>query len=254
VPHNVLNAKQHEREAYIVMQAGHSGSVTIATNMAGRGTDIVLVGNPAALVDAILAEREIDPEFVTDEDRAEALEEAKRRCDEDREKVLDAGGLYIIGAERHESRRIDNQLRGRAGRQGDPGESRFFVSLQDELMRRFGSDRVAGFMNRIGIDDDTPLESGAVSKMLEQAQSKVEGANFDIRKNVVEYDDVISKQREVIYADRRAILERANMHDRILEMIEHEARRRVEEQTQGNLPENWDLEALDKLLEPWGIA
>src|SRR6185437_753699 len=173
--------------------------------------------------------------------------------DADREKVLEAGGLYIIGTERHESRRIDNQLRGRAGRQGDPGESRFFVSLQDELMRRFGSDRVAGFMNRIGIDDDTPLESGAVSKMLEQAQSKVEGANFDIRKNVVEYDDVISKQREVIYADRRKVLEHADMYDRIVGMIESDVKRLVAENTRANLPEAWNLDAIVQQFEVWGI-
>ena len=254
IVHSVLNAKQHAREAQVVAQAGHSGAVTIATNMAGRGTDIKLGGNPEAFVDMILVERDIDPEFATEEDRAEALEEATRRCEEDREKVIAAGGLYIIGTERHESRRIDNQLRGRSGRQGDPGESRFFVSLQDELMRRFNADRVAGIMGRIGMDDDTPIESRAVTAMLEQAQTKVEASNFDIRKNVVEYDDVIAAQRNVVYADRRAILEHANMHDRILEMIGHEARRRVEEFTQANLPENWDLEALDKQLEPWGIA
>ncbi len=254
IEHSVLNAKQHEREAHIIAQAGRSGAVTIATNMAGRGTDIVLGGNPAEYVDAILRERDIDPEFATDEDRAEALEEATRRCNEDREKVIAAGGLYIIGTERHESRRIDNQLRGRSGRQGDPGESRFFVSLQDELLRRFNADRVAGVMTRIGMDEDTPIESRTVTSMLEQAQTKVEAANFDIRKNVVEYDDVIAAQRAVVYGDRRAILERANMHDRILEMIEHEARRRVAEYTQPNLAENWDLEALDKQLELWGIA
>ncbi len=254
VPHSVLNAKQHAREAQIVAQAGRAGAVTIATNMAGRGTDIVLGGNPEGYVDDILAERDIDPQFATDEDRAEALEEATRRCKENRDQVVAAGGLYIIGTERHEARRIDNQLRGRSGRQGDPGESRFFVSLQDELLRRFNADRVAGIMGKIGMDEDTPIESRTVTAMLEQAQTKVEGTNFDIRKNVVEYDDVIAAQRNVVYADRYAILERANMHDRILEMIEHEARRRVQEQTQLNLPENWDLEELDKQLEPWGVA
>jgi preprotein translocase subunit SecA len=253
IPHNVLNAKQHAREAQVVMQAGRSGAVTIATNMAGRGTDIVLGGNPESYVDSILVDRGIDLEFATDEDREDALEIAKQRCDEDRQKVLAAGGLYIIGTERHESRRIDNQLRGRAGRQGDPGESRFFVSLQDELMRRFGSDRVAGFMNLIGIDDDVPLESKAVSGMLEQAQSKVEAANFDIRKNVVEYDDVISKQREVIYADRHKVLEHADMYDRIVEMIEHDVKRFVAEHTRPNLPEEWDLDGIVKQFELWGI-
>ncbi|MDE3230673.1 MAG: SEC-C domain-containing protein, partial [Chloroflexota bacterium] len=252
--HNVLNAKQHEREAAIVAEAGQPSAVTIATNMAGRGTDIVLGGAPEMYVDEILTEREIDPQFATEDDRAEALDEAKRRCAEDREKVLAAGGLYIIGTERHESRRIDNQLRGRSGRQGDPGESRFFVSLKDDLLRRFNADRVAGIMGKIGLDDDTPIESKTVTAMLEQAQTKVEGANFDIRKNVVEYDDVIAAQRAVVYADRRAILERANMHDRILEMIGSEANRRVAEQTRPSLAENWDLEALDKSLEPWGVA
>ncbi|HEX8730696.1 MAG TPA: preprotein translocase subunit SecA [Ktedonobacterales bacterium] len=254
IEHSVLNAKQHEREAHIVALAGRSGAVTIATNMAGRGTDIVLGGAPEMYVDEILTERKIDPQFATEDDRAEALDEAKRRCAEDREKVLAAGGLYIIGTERHESRRIDNQLRGRSGRQGDPGESRFFVSLKDDLLRRFNADRVAGIMGKIGLDDDTPIESKTVTAMLEQAQTKVEGANFDIRKNVVEYDDVIAAQRAVVYADRRAILERANMHDRILEMIGHEARRRVAEHTRQSLAENWDLEALDKSLEPWGVA
>ena len=254
ISHSVLNAKQHAREAQVIAQAGRSGAVTIATNMAGRGTDIVLGGNPVGYVDQILRERDIDPAFATEEDRAEALEEATRHCNLDREKVIAAGGLYIIGTERHESRRIDNQLRGRSGRQGDPGESRFFVSLQDELMRRFNADRVAGIMGRIGMDEDTPIESRAVTAMLEQAQTKVEASNFDIRKNVVEYDDVIAAQRNVVYSDRRAILEHENMHARILEMIEHETRRRVEEHTQANLPENWDLDALDKQLEPWGIS
>ncbi|MEO7002927.1 MAG: preprotein translocase subunit SecA, partial [Ktedonobacterales bacterium] len=254
IPHNVLNAKQHAREAQVIAQAGRSGSVTLATNMAGRGTDIQLGGNPEGYVDQILRERDIDPEFASEEDREEALAEAKRICDEDREKVLEAGGLYIIGTERHESRRIDNQLRGRSGRQGDPGESRFFVSLQDELMRRFGADRVAGIMNRIGMDDETPIENRTVTSMLEQAQTKVEAFNFDIRKNVVEYDDVIAEQRRVIYADRQAILEHADMRERVLSIIEREAGRIVAEHTQANLPEEWDLEGLEKQLAVWGIV
>jgi preprotein translocase subunit SecA len=253
IAHNVLNAKQHAREALVVAQAGRSGAVTIATNMAGRGTDIVLGGNPAGFVEDILREREIDPEFATEEDRADALAEAKRRCEEDREVVVAAGGLYIIGTERHESRRIDNQLRGRSGRQGDPGESRFFVSLEDELMRRFGSDRVAGLMGRIGMDDDMPLESRMVSGVLEQAQTKVEGHNFDIRKNVVEYDDVISAQREVVYEDRRAVLERADMHDRVVTLVQNAVKKMVAIHTQGNLPEQWDLDELVKQLETWNI-
>ncbi len=252
IEHNVLNAKQHEREAHIVAQAGRSGAVTIATNMAGRGTDIVLGGNPDEYVEQILAEQDIDPEFATDEDREEARAEAKKRTDADRERVLAAGGLYIIGTERHESRRIDNQLRGRSGRQGDPGESRFFVSLEDELMRRFGGDRVKAIMSRF-VDDDLPIESKMVTGMLEQAQTKVEAFNFDIRKNVVEYDDVIAAQRKVIYADRQAILEQADMRDRVLGLIERETRRVVEEYTRGNLPENWNLDGLNAQLATWGV-
>jgi preprotein translocase subunit SecA len=235
------------------MQAGRSGAVTIATNMAGRGTDIKLGGDPAGYVDEILRDRDIDPEFATDEDRQEALDEAKRLCDEDREKVVAAGGLYILGTEKHESRRIDNQLRGRSGRQGDPGESRFFVSLEDELMRRFGSDRVAGIMGRIGMDEDMPLESKMVTGMLEQAQTKVEAHNFDIRKNVVEYDDVIARQREVVYADRHAVLEHADMRDRIMEMMGHEVKRLVQQFTQANLPEDWDLDGLVKHFESLNV-
>jgi preprotein translocase subunit SecA len=253
IPHNVLNAKQHAREAHVVMQAGRSGAVTIATNMAGRGTDIKLGGDPAGYVDEILRDRDIDPEFATEEDRAEALDEAKELCDEDREKVVAAGGLYILGTEKHESRRIDNQLRGRSGRQGDPGESRFFVSLEDELMRRFGSDKVAGIMGRIGMDEDMPLESKMVTGMLEQAQTKVEAHNFDIRKNVVEYDDVIARQREVVYADRHAVLEHADMRDRILDMMSHEVKRVVQQHTQANLPEDWDLDGLVKQFESLNV-
>jgi preprotein translocase subunit SecA len=253
ISHNVLNAKQHAREALVVAQAGRSGSVTIATNMAGRGTDIVLGGNPDGFVDEILREYDIDPEFATEEDRKEALNEAKKRCEQDREKVLEAGGLCIIGTERHESRRIDNQLRGRSGRQGDPGESLFFVSLQDELMRRFGSDRVAGIMTRIGMDDETPLTNRAVSGMLEQAQSKVEAFNFDIRKHVVEYDDVIAAQREVIYKDRRAVLEHEDMRERIETMMGHVVERLVAKHTQANLAEDWDLDGIVKQFETWSI-
>jgi preprotein translocase subunit SecA len=253
IEHDVLNAKQHAREAQIVAQAGRSGAVTIATNMAGRGTDIVLGGNPAGFIDQILREREIELEFATEEDRQEALEEAKRRCEADREKVLAAGGLYIIGTERHEARRIDNQLRGRSGRQGDPGESRFFVSLEDELMRRFGSDRVKGLMGRMGMDDEMPLESKMVTGMLEQAQTKVEAYNFDIRKHVVDYDDVIAAQREVVYRDRHAVLERADMHERILEMLEGEVRRLAQQHTQANLPEDWDLDGLVRQFDTWGV-
>ena len=241
IPHNVLNAKHHEREAQIVAQAGRSGAVTIATNMAGRGTDIVLGGNPTGYFDSILRKHAEHVDFIREmteededdraekeeaiqqyiadmpeEEKNEVLQAKIRECDEDHQQVVELGGLRIIGTERHKSRRIDNQLRGRAGRQGDPGSSRFFLSLEDELMRRFAADRVSKVMQMVGMDEDMPLESGMVSRFIEQAQTRVEGYNFDIRKNVVDYDDVIAKQREVIYADRRAVLERADMHERVL--------------------------------------
>ncbi|HLZ23215.1 MAG TPA: preprotein translocase subunit SecA [Ktedonobacterales bacterium] len=253
IQHDVLNAKQHAREAQVVAQAGRGGSVTIATNMAGRGTDIVLGGNPEGFVEQILRERDIDPEFATEEDRAEALEEARKRCDEDRAKVIEAGGLYIIGTERHESRRIDNQLRGRSGRQGDPGESRFFLSLEDELLRRSGIERASGLLQKLGMDDEMPIEAKMVSNMLEQAQAKVEGFNFDIRKNVVEYDDVIAAQRAAIYEDRQAVLAREDMHERVLQMIEHEVRRVVQAHTAAPLAENWDLDGIVKQFDAWQV-
>src|SRR5579885_3212862 len=342
IEHNVLNAKFHEKEAHVVANAGRSGAVTIATNMAGRGTDILLGGNPAEFVDAILREWDIDLDIATEEDRAEALAEAQKRCEEDRKRVLrveqlracqtveqhlqdiyaerkidpekatseqrqkaeaDAKkryarylrhwedevlrekeidpetataeqrksvakeadqrraeqyerelslrGLHIIGTERHEARRIDNQLRGRAGRQGDPGSSRFYLSLQDELMRRFGTDRVSRFMDMVGMDDSMPIESSLASKFIEQAQTKVEGFNFDIRKDVVEYDDVIAKQREVIYADRRKVLEQENLRSTVMGMIEAEIKRQTELHTQTNPPENWDLDGLIQTFKPW---
>ena len=207
VKHEVLNAKYHEREAAIVEQAGQPGAVTIATNMAGRGTDIKLGDG-----------------------------------------VRELGGLHIIGTERHEARRIDNQLRGRAGRQGDPGSSRFFISLEDDLMRRFGSDRIAGIMDRIGMDEETPIEANIISRSIEGAQVKVEGYNFDLRKHVVQYDDVMNKQREVIYADRRRIISGENMRDRIIEMIHHELERIVERFTPAEPDLPWDLEAFGQAI------
>ena len=250
IPHNVLNAKHHEREAQIVAQAGRSAGVTIATNMAGRGTDILLGGNPAGYFDAILRKHAEHVDFIrempeqneddraekeeaiqqfianmTEEEKNELFQEKIRECEGDHMRVVESGGLRIIGTERHESRRIDNQLRGRAGRQGDPGSSRFYLSLEDELMRRFAADRVSKVMQMVGMEEDMPLESGMVSRFIEQAQTRVEGYNFDIRKNVVDYDDVIAKQREVIYADRRAVLERADMHERVLGMMRDEVKR-----------------------------
>ncbi len=201
VPHHVLNAKQHEREAFIVAQAGRKGAVTIATNMAGRGTDIVLGGNPEMMARAEAATAE-DPEsrFI------ELLPQYEQRCKQEKQDVLELGGLYILGTERHESRRIDNQLRGRSGRQGDPGLSRFYLSLEDDLLRIFGSHRVAFVMEKLKIPEGEPIEHGIISKAIENAQKKVEAHNFDIRKHLIEYDDVMNRQREVIYTQRREVL------------------------------------------------
>ncbi len=201
VPHVVLNAKYHEREAPIVAQAGRKGSVTIATNMAGRGTDIVLGGNPEGL-----ARSEFNPEEDS-EGYAAALARYEETCQRERQEVLDVGGLYILGTERHESRRVDNQLRGRSGRQGDPGESRFYLSLEDDLMRIFASDRVQAFMGKIGMQEGEAIEASMVTRAIERAQTQVEGRNFEIRKHLLEYDDVMNKQREAIYLLRREILE-----------------------------------------------
>src|SRR2546421_6787473 len=277
IPHNVLNAKHHAREAQIVAQAGRSGTVTIATNMAGRGTDIVLGGNPEGYLDSILRKHAEQVNYIrempeSDEDERAEKEEAiqqyldnmneaekdellqrkVRECEEDHVRVVELGGLHIIGTERHESRRIDNQLRGRAGRQGDPGQSRFFLALDDELMRRFAADRVGKVMEMVGIEEDMPLESSMVSRFIEQAQTKVEGYNFDIRKNVVDYDDVIAKQREVIYADRLAVLERADMHERVLGMMRAEVNKLVDACIPGSMvTEEEQLERLLTLVETW---
>jgi len=215
VKHVVLNAKNHEREAEIVAQAGREGAVTISTNMAGRGTDIILGGNPEFMAAAEAGTRDMaDPKF------QEALEKYKAQCAAERERVLAAGGLHILGTERHESRRIDNQLRGRSGRQGDPGSSRFFMSLEDDLLRIFGADRLKGLMGRIGMDDGVPIEHRWISRAIENAQKKVEAHNFDIRKHLLEYDDVMNKQREVIYARRRELLSGASLKDEVLDMCE----------------------------------
>ena len=215
IKHNVLNAKFHEKEAPIVAQAGRTGAVTIATNMAGRGTDILLGGNPAGLASETLHRKGLNPAEVDKETYDAALAEAKEICAEEHEQVVEAGGLHIIGTERHDSRRIDNQLRGRAGRQGDPGSSRFYLSLDDDLMKRFASDRVAGLMERMGLEDDVAIESRLVSKTIESAQTRVEGYNFDIRKRVVEFDDVINKQRETIYAERDKVLRNEDLAETV---------------------------------------
>ncbi len=222
VKHEVLNAKFHEKEAPIVAQAGRIGAVTIATNMAGRGTDIKLGGDAAGLASEILHRRGLNPAEVDKETYDAALAEAKAICDAEHEKVVEVGGLHIIGTERHDSRRIDNQLRGRAGRQGDPGSSRFYLSLEDDLMKRFASDRVAGLMERLGLEEDMAIESRLVSKTIESAQSRVEGYNFDIRKRVVEYDDVINKQRETIYEERDKVLRNEDLTDTIQDFVDAE--------------------------------
>ena len=209
------------RRPHIVAQAGRAGAVTIATNMAGRGTDIILGGNPEFLWEEIARSRGIDPDAASDEQHAECLAEAKRITTEEHTRVVEAGGLAILGTERHDSRRIDNQLRGRAGRQGDPGASQFYLSLEDDLMRLFGGDRmdrIGAIMQRTEIPDDMPIQAGLVSKAIESAQRQVESMNFAARKYVLEYDDVMNKQREVIYAERNRILDGKDIHERVEEM------------------------------------
>jgi preprotein translocase subunit SecA len=250
VPHQVLNAKQHAREAHVVAQAGRLGAVTISTNMAGRGTDIKLGGSPEEM-----AREEVDPN-VDPEGYAAAVERFKVQCTAEAEKVRAAGGLHIIGTERHESRRIDNQLRGRSGRQGDPGSSRFFLSLEDDLLRMFGSDKITVWMERMGLKDDEPIEHRWITRSIENAQKKVEGYHFQMRKNVLEYDDVMNYQRKAIYDLRR----RALAGDGILKMVE-ESRTNVindmmaECAEEGVHPESWDIASLRERLERiFGVA
>ena len=216
VPHNVLNAKYHEREAEIVAQAGRKGSVTIATNMAGRGTDILLGGNPDFMAREFLKKEEIDPDEVTDEQWTKAFASAKRIVEEEHKEVVSLGGLHILGTERHESRRIDNQLRGRSGRQGDPGTSRFILSLEDDLMRIFAGDKVKALMQRLGMEEGVAIESKMVSKRIAAAQKSVEGRNFESRKHLLEYDDVMNKQRETIYGLRRQLMEQPDQREYLL--------------------------------------
>ena len=263
IRHEVLNAKNHEKEAEIVAQAGRFGQVTIATNMAGRGTDIILGGNPEFMTVKEMKRLGYADEIITqasgfgyteDEEIREArekyhsiLEEKKEELKEEQDKVREAGGLCIIGTERHESRRIDNQLRGRAGRQGDPGTSRFFISLEDELMRLFGSDRLMAMVEKIGMDDDMPIEHKMLSKSIEGAQKKVEGKNFSIRKHVLQYDDVMNKQREIIYKERRNVLEGEDVHSEILDMIDKTIDKVLSYYIpEGSYPESWDLKALEE--------
>ena len=250
IKHNVLNAKFHEREAQIIAQAGREGTVTIATNMAGRGTDILLGGNPDVMAEDILRNQGIEPAEATQEQKEAARKEAKEICATEREAVTDAGGLCVIGTERHESRRIDNQLRGRSGRQGDPGQTQFYLSLEDDLMRRFGGDRmdgVAAMMQRYELPDDMPIKAKIVTKLVEGAQRKVEEVNFAMRKNVLDYDDVMNKQRQVIYAERNKILDGKDLMELIETVTASTTQRICEEFCYGDADE-WDLEGLEKWL------
>ena len=262
IKHETLNAKNHEREAHIIAQAGRVGAVTIATNMAGRGTDILLGGNPDVLADDVLRERGLDPDaepltedgepnpaLPTDEQRADALAEAKRVCAEEDDQVIAAGGLTVIGTERHESRRIDNQLRGRAGRQGDPGVTQFYLSLEDDLMRLFGGNRmdsIARMMEKTDMPEDMPIQAGMVSKAIEGAQRQVESMHFAARKNVLEYDDVMNLQRVAIYSERNAILDGKDMDERIPEIIGDAVEAVVAENCPAKVPsDDWDAKAVE---------
>jgi preprotein translocase subunit SecA len=247
VPHEVLNAKHHEREAAIVAQAGRKGAVTVATNMAGRGTDIMLGGNPEFIADLELHHRGLSPVETPEDYEAawpEAVEKARRAVAEEHEEVVALGGLYVLGTERHESRRIDNQLRGRSGRQGDPGESRFYLSLEDDLMRMFNAEKVAHFMEWLKTPPEVPIESKAVSRSIRSAQTQVEQQNFEIRKDVLKYDDVLNRQRHVIYDERRKVLEGADLHEQIREMINEVTAAYVAGATSEGFPEEWDLDQL----------
>ena len=247
VPHEVLNAKQHEREATIVAQAGRKSAVTVATNMAGRGTDIMLGGNPEFSAVASLKQQGLDPVETPEEYEAawaEAFSAAEKAVAAEHDEVTALGGLYVLGTERHESRRIDNQLRGRSGRQGDPGESRFYLSLQDDLMRLFNAAMVDRFMTTAKIEDDVPIESKMVSRSIRSAQTQVEARNFEIRKNVLKYDDVLNRQREVIYAERRRVLQGEDLHEQIRHFINDVLESYVGSATAGGYVDDWDLEQL----------
>jgi preprotein translocase subunit SecA len=249
VKHVVLNAKYHEKEAEIVAQAGRKGAVTIATNMAGRGTDILLGGNTEFLARDLMRKRDIDPAVAPPEDLKKIMAEVRPQVEREHDEVVGLGGLHIIGTERHEARRIDNQLRGRAGRQGDPGSSRFYVSLEDDLMRIFAADRISGIMQRLGMEEGVPIESKLVSRQIEGAQKKVEGQNFSSRKHVLEYDDVMNKQRETIYGLRRQLLEsedqREFMMDRAADIMSEIVAQYANEDTR---PEEWEVDALAKAV------
>ena len=242
IPHNVLNAKYHAQEAEIVAQAGRYKAVTIATNMAGRGTDIMLGGNPEFMALAEVGSRD-------DERFPEVLAKYQEQCKEEKEKVLALGGLFILGTERHESRRIDNQLRGRSGRQGDPGESEFYLSLEDDLMRLFGSERVMVWMDRLKLPEGEPITHRMINSAIEKAQKKIEARNFGIRKNLLEFDDVMNKQRTTIYANRNQVLEIDNLKDTIMEMLHKNITEKVYEKFAPEMREDWDIDGLNKYLK-----
>ena len=247
IAHEVLNAKQHEREAAIIARAGTVSAVTVATNMAGRGTDIMLGGNPEFMADFELQRQGFNPVETPEEyEKAWPAEIAKQKesVAKEHETVVSLGGLYVLGTERHESRRIDNQLRGRSGRQGDPGESRFYLSLQDELMRRFNSGLVERFLGAAGMPEETPLESKIVSNAIKSAQTQVESLNFEMRKNVLKYDDVMNKQREVVYSERREVLEGADIKDLVRKFLDETVTAYVDAATATGVAEQWDLETL----------
>ncbi|PYM35417.1 MAG: preprotein translocase subunit SecA [Candidatus Rokuibacteriota bacterium] len=249
VRHEVLNAKYHEREAEIVAQAGREGAVTIATNMAGRGTDILLGGNPDFLAKEVLRKKGLEPATAAAADRQAALEEALRITEPEHERVVALGGLHIVGTERHEARRVDNQLRGRSGRQGDPGSSRFYLSLEDDLLRIFGSQRIQGIMERLGMQEGEPIEHKLVTRAIATAQKRVETHHYEIRKHLLEYDDVMNKQREIIYGMRRQILDGESQADTIAEWIDDVAVATLDAYaTHDAHPEDWDLAALGEAL------
>jgi preprotein translocase subunit SecA len=265
VQHEVLNAKHHQKEAEIVAQAGHFGAVTIATNMAGRGTDILLGGNPDYLARRQMRQDEVLPELIEEatghnenvsqevlDARArynELFQKFKKTTDTEHDRVVSVGGLHIVGTERHESRRIDNQLRGRSGRQGDPGSTQFFISLEDDVMRLFGSERIAPLVERLGMNDEQPMEAGLLTKQIESAQKRIEGRNFDIRKHVLQFDDVMNQQREVIYGQRRDVLNGANMQDYIQKLIKDLIHSVVARHCTGENGMDWDMESAAEYLE-----
>jgi preprotein translocase subunit SecA len=243
VPHKVLNAKHHEHEAEIVAQAGRKGQCTIATNMAGRGTDIVLGGNPDFLA------RQVTDDIDSQAYEA-SVEKFRVQCEKEKAEVIEAGGLYIIGTERHESRRIDNQLRGRAGRQGDPGESRFYLGLDDDLMRKFNGERVSKIMDMMNVPEDEPITARMVSRSIEGAQRKVEGHNFDIRKHLIDYDDVMNKQRKAIYGLRREVLQGDKIDDIVRELLGDQVSALLDAHADDTSNRNdWNLEALKVAMQ-----